>query len=192
MIRDFNEIFEQDERIGIRIRKDVAEDDYYKQTFYRLKDDFEFAFILKIKNEDVQDLFDGYTNVVHMGADSSSFNLKIEQFEKLFDDLFTNENKKNRIVCMSDTYLKSYENVCKKADFILGNTISFANIETDITDGKLKKRKKEYIFLEKGTVIYPAKDNYKDIINKIKNKSLEQIGYNKTNYFEEDKKNDRN
>ncbi|WP_027339135.1 type III-B CRISPR module-associated Cmr3 family protein [Halonatronum saccharophilum] len=187
LIKSFDEIFKKDEQIGITKVRNNDDEGYYKQIFYRLKSDFEFAFLLQTKKELIKD---EYSNIVYMGADSSAFKIEIREYDKDFEELFSNKADDNRVVLVSDTYLneEAYTALYEKADFVLGQPVYFKNM---IRQNKnYKKIENQYVFLEKASVIYGKdKETCQAIIKEIESKNLNQIGYNITNYFGEDDSN---
>lgn len=179
-----SEIFISKIRIGIKKGSHTTKDDggYYKQQVFKLKNGYEFAFVLELASDiQIKDC------ILHIGGEKFTFRAK---FEKKTDDFeikvkFNSERKTmDRVILLSDTYL---DNPYKSCSFAIANTENFRNIVTCYNQGTndinkaLEKIKEKYIFLKRGSVLYPSDFNkLKCQIEKYSN--LRKIGYNQYTY----------
>jgi CRISPR-associated protein Cmr3 len=173
----FDDIFEEDERIGIDTK--AIENGYYRQLYYKLKNNFEFCFFIKLE----EDIFgirekESYKTTVYIGAEGKPFKFEITKSSLDFEKLVENyKTSKERIVCISDIILNEDEfyKLKTEVDFILGEKQFFKNYIYRYKDNI--KESKPYIILKRGSVIYVSKESQKieEIINK---KHIKVIGYN--------------
>lgn len=168
---------------------------YYLQTFYHLKKDWSFAFLLELNDENV--IFGSQDHVV-FGGEQSAFKMEVKAgYEKNLEELLPSYRAHERfekIVLVSDTYLNTKE-VLDPAVFTISEIVNFRFLKTEIagtnnyaalnkgsgndrTNGKLCKSAR-YHLLKKGTVIYTKDSADSDtIIKGLKNERFELIGYN--------------
>lgn len=202
-IYDENEIFIEDQRIGIsrNIRTGKTEENaLYKQINYRLADDYCFAFYAKINIEDIKP----YNNqIVLLGADSSQFVIQIAPLE---DEDANAENLPKislpssnvivnngycKVVLTSPTLID--KETAKFADFAITETIPFKCMQTvQISTETTKKTdnydrvkggigySERYELYQTGSVFYfRIQDNANEFIKEIEShKEFRQIGYN--------------
>jgi len=143
----YDDIFKEVTTVGIKKAQDgeTNDDSFFQKKSYILKDKAEFAFYLTLSKE--ASFEDAY---VSLGADQSSFQLKMiktdESFKKKFAHLFQ-AKKLDRVILHSETLLKKeHENLLF---FILGKRNSYRLLNNK--DGKKSKR---YYLLESGSVLY--------------------------------------
>ena len=190
-IYDGNEIFIEDQRIGIsrNIYTGITEENaLFKQINYRLADGFCFAFYANIDIDDI----DPYNNkVVSLGADSSQFVIQIKE-EEIRDISLpaTNVLVKGgycKVVLTSPTLID--KETVKKSDFAITETIPFKYIKTQIDQKEsyhrlsgIQHSEKEELFQTGSVFYFKSKDNATEFITEIeKHKEFCQIGYN---YFQ--------
>lgn len=164
-----SDIFKEDIRIGIGVKDEEA---FYKQQFYRLENDFEFAFFLELS----EDLFGKeYTSTVYIGGESKPFKLTIEKSDKQIFEKY--EMQGNRIVCVSDVILEesNFEKIKKDSSLIVGETKYFKNFR--VVEGK-KEDSNAMLILKRGTVIFTEKDKVEEIKKIIEKEENQKIGYN--------------
>ncbi|MFW3342951.1 type III-B CRISPR module-associated Cmr3 family protein [Aliarcobacter butzleri] len=124
------DIFISSKQVGITLKgltKIVEEEKFYTKESYLLKDKFEFAILIDIKNE--LKLKDG---IITIGGESSTFSLKIEDLPNYFEEHpiikifkeYKEDKKGKKIVLLSDSIL---ENSIQKNSFyqIISNKVPF-------------------------------------------------------------------
>lgn len=163
-----NDIFEKFERIGIDTKSD--KDGYYKQMFYRLKENLVFAFFLDSD-------FELNDNIVYLGKGSCAFKMKVEKNTINLKELTKGLKQENKIVLLSDGYFpKSIEN---DIEFSIRDNITFRNLHFNNEKKLMKRIETKYNLWEKGSVIYVSNDNKNKVVDRIKqNKNIRKIGYN--------------
>lgn len=183
-----DDVFQKVERIGIRIQREgqKQEDDYYKQTFYRLNNDFCFAFYVTLSEE-----LDEYSNLfASLGGESSTFKLKIERINDNsnqevcgFSNILRNsvlkkeKGEHEKLILVSDTFLE--EDIHNYCTFNIIMTEDFRNF--NYSNGEYNYTKKrisnKYTMIKKGSVLYTDKPEVlKEKIDEYR--GLKQIGYN--------------
>lgn len=163
------DIFKEDIRIGIGVKDAEA---FYKQKFYRLENEFEFAFFLELS----EDLFGKeYMSTVYIGGESKPFKLTIEKSDKQIFEKY--ETQEKRIVCISDVILEEnkFEEIKKDSSLIVGETKYFKNFR--VVDGE-KEDSNAMLILKRGTVIFAEKDKVQGIKEIIEKEENQKIGYN--------------
>lgn len=186
------DVFQEVEKIGIRIQKKgmKQEDDYYKQTFYRLNNDYYFAFYvtLKEKLDESSNLF------ATLGGEGSTFKLELEcvddksdpqvcEFPNCLRNSVLNKEKEekkdcyDKIILISDTFFE--EDIHNYCVFNIIMTEDFRNF--NYRSGNYTYSKKnisnKYTMIKKGSVLYTDKpEALKSKIDEYK--GLKQIGYN--------------
>ena len=197
-IYDENEIFVEDQRIGISrniVTGKTEENALYKQINYRLADDFCFAFYAKlnINKEDIEP----YNNkIVQLGADNSQFIIQIAPLKgedanaenlpkiSLPSSNVSVNNGYCKIVLASPTIMD--KETAKLTDFAITDTIPFRYMETTIhcekydrLSGKITHSKKVELFQTGSVFYFRSKDNATEFIKEIeKHQEFHQIGYN--------------
>ena len=167
----FKDIFEEYIKIGITKERDGDDkESFFKQSYYTLQQDFTFGVIIEID-------FELKNNTIYMGANNSSFFMKVREFDGTLNDQFSNLHEDNKIILLSDAYVKNtIYNFC---DFALTDTITFRNIRTSSKKYKFERKSKssKHTFISRGSVFYPNdKDQVIEMLDL--DKSLKKIGYN--------------
>lgn len=194
------DIFKIDDYIGIKLneQKITKKDSLFRLIKYKFncnykKDiNFMFAFTVELDESifDKNEKIDGYKNVVSLGGEGSYFyiNFKKVDYNIVEKIKFLKYNCKNefykKIVLLSDTYINK-EVYMKYCDYSIAESIDFKNIGRNSYE-KMKgsyyknftKSKHKYSFLERGSVLFVKKDNYREFLKSIDNKNLKKIGYN--------------
>ena len=157
----YSEVFIESESVGIK--KNSDKEGFFQKTAYKLKDNFEFAFILTLKQE--IDL----NGVVSIGGDGSNFVLKMEKFE---DNLeypeFSKKEGFDRIVLLSEAYVdEKIEDLC---DYIFAEHLIFRGVKSG------NNKTKRVRILKRGSVFYTK--NIKEVEKLLKN-HLYKFGFNR-------------
>jgi len=168
----FDDVFKEVKQVGIKRdkqTKSVKEDDegsFYQKTSYTfVNDEYEFAFILDLK-EDILPQKDGF---VYLGAERSFFSIKIEEFND--EDILPKTHiSGNKFVALSDVEVENFEDI----EFMINqNYIPHAYM---IRSNKKQKRASaknskstQRCYIPKGSVLF-LKDN--------KTLKFNNIGYN--------------
>ena len=146
----YDKLFAKVQTVGITKSKDGAseEDAFFQKTSLHLRDNATFSFFIKL-----QEKLRWSEAYVTLGAEQSSFHLKLEEtqanFKTTFANIFTSKPF-NRVILHSETLVE--EDVYKNSLFVLGNREVYRQIDT-----KSIKKSKRYYLLQRGSVIY-AKD----------------------------------
>lgn len=161
-------IFKPVEHIGIDIKRE--KDAYYKQTHYRLQENFVFAFFLESN-------FKFNNNIVHLGKRSSAFKMKVEENTFNLNNIINTFKKKNKIILLSDGYLPN--DIENDIEFSIRESISFRNLVIRDGENAMKLLETKYNFWEKGSIIYVSCDKKNEVSAKITaNQNMVKIGYN--------------
>ncbi len=166
---EFDDIFQKVQSVGIKKtqNREDQDDSFFQKTAYKLKEKSSFTFFLTLSEKlSWNDAF------VALGADQSTFMLKLtetkESFETTFSHLFAKKSF-DRVVLHSETLLS--EEVYDNALFVFGKRESYRQLKN--TQGKKSKR---YYLLQRGSVIYT-----KDIdttVATLNKKHLQKAGIN--------------
>ena len=195
-----NEIFIEDEQVGIRITKGGRDEKaYFRQAGYRLPYNYSFAFYVTLTTSEQ---FEFQNDYVKMGAEKSSFKIEVTKEEQSIKDLFVRKDNSlvnnlyrtvndidKKIVLLSDSFID--RELYDSLPFVSGDIIHFKCMQTfsDNTKGpgfminkagiKLKKTESTYTFLKKGSVLFLGDKDKRNIITKIEQKKhFRNIGYN--------------
>lgn len=187
-----DDIFKEDERIGIRKNAEgkTEEDAFYKQIGYKIiQPHLSFAFMAIMENIDLT-AYNG--QLVSLGADSSIFvfnaipqednkTFKINLPEKVYP--LTGDKKWIRVVLQSDTYLEQAD--LEKVEYAICSTKSFRflsfTVDTENYNvmGHINERSKRYNLYKAGSVFFLDQSQTEAFKNKIAGKKeFAQIGYN--------------
>ena len=163
-----DKIFKEVTQVGIK--KMGGDDAYFKQTSYRLKDNFKFAFFV---NSD----FELKNSKVSLGADGSVFQMEVEPRE----DILSYQDKNNYLTLLSDCYI-DLEKLRDYCDFAITSEINFRYLRNKFDnngDLEFRKSKHSYNFYEKGSIFINPKQELLEALN---NKNIQKIGYNQFSY----------
>lgn len=169
----FSKVFKEIDQIGNN--KKEQENALFKKTYYRFLDDYEFSFILELKEEFILE-----ESIISLGGDNSNFKMSSFKIDQNFNDLIKDINiPNNSITLFSDSYIK--EDISNECDFSVNNMISFQNLNSSFIKDKKREIKPEIkfsdkkYFYEKGSVFFNTTEKFDNLINK---SNLQQIGYN--------------
>lgn len=160
----FEDVFK--ESISVGIKKNSDEEGFFQKRAYKLKDNFEFAFFLTLK-EDVD-----LSGIVKIGGDRSNFILKMQKADEVDLDYpeFSKKEGFERIILLSETYVdEEIENYC---DYIFAENLIFRGVRSG---GKKTKRAR---VLKRGSVLY-VKDRKIEEVEKLLKNHLYKIGFNR-------------
>jgi len=169
-------IFQAVEQIGNK--KGGEENSLFKKTSYLLKNNFQFAFYMESD-------YALQNSIVHLGADQSSFQLKLKEDATQCNYLDTN----GYLTLLSDSYITiPLKGNC---DFAITSEISYQALKgkkssmikkedpkKNKQNNPFEKTKKVFLY-EKGSII--LNPSYA-LIQNLNNKNCQQIGYNKYTY----------
>lgn len=179
-VKKFCDIFKEDERVGIKKGKNgkTEEDAYFKEISYRLIDNFMFAFEVEIKDDAGINLND-YKSIVTIGSAESMFILEAERIEETkinFNEQIYKSN--NKIILLSDAYVDD-RSIYEMCYFTICDAVEFKNITTNYSrQNKLSKTSDNYIFLERGSVLFPKEEKLEEVKNLLNKPNLVKVGYN--------------
>lgn len=149
-----SEIFQPLESVGIKksYTGQAQEDAFFQKTSYVLKEKAAFGMIVTLK-EEIR-LAD---TIVTLGADQSSFKMRVRPASSSFDVLFADAFEPkclDRVVLTSETLMTSEAE--KSAMFILGERKSYRYLKPETNSPSKGKKSKRYFLLERGSVLYTA------------------------------------
>jgi len=159
----YSDVFVSSESVGIK--KNSDEEGFFQKNAYKLKEGFEFAFILSLKKEiDIG-------GIVNIGGDGSNFILKMARFENNLEyPEFSKKEHFERVILLSDTYVD--ENIESLCDYIFGED----EIVRGVKSGNNKTKRVK--ILKRGSVLYP-KEKKIDEVEKLLKNHLYKIGFNR-------------
>jgi CRISPR-associated protein Cmr3 len=146
-VLQFDDVFKEVQSVGIKKteQQEENEDGFFQKKSFILKDKATFAFYMQL-SEDV-DWSEAY---VTLGADQSSFHMKIEKTDENFNTAFENlfEQKSiDRVIIHSETLVD--ETIYNSSLFVFGSRKPYRQLTN-----KKGKKSKRYYLLERGSVIY--------------------------------------
>ena len=173
----YEDIFKKHKQVGIRKQYEGGTDEkaYYIQTFYKLIQNFSFAFIVELDEKA------GFLSqdVVVFGGEQQAFKMEVDVFSEGINDLIPNFEKSDnsdKVVLVSDAYVaQDIMNVC---EFAITETVDFKFlVTTNSTTNYYSEPKKsdKYNLYKKGSVFYGDTGKITEILE---NKRFEKIGYN--------------
>ncbi|GAA0182525.1 type III-B CRISPR module-associated Cmr3 family protein [Clostridium sediminicola] len=196
-------VFLESKRIGItRVIDDSSRDNkFYKQVSYLFnrKDDetknkdYKFIFELDIDDSTLKNNLDGYSNIVSLGAEGTSFKMDITKnndkslvtYTKDYLKKLSRKDKyKYKIILLSDTFIS--EEAAKYIEYSICSYVNFryrvrrTQSEKNVSINNYKDFHKtiniKYSLMEKGSVLFT---NSSELVKEIeKQKDYVQIGYN--------------
>lgn len=188
-----NGFFIKHEQVGIHrkiSKKRDEEGDFYKQVYYKIVENFCFAFFLDLELP-TGIIFD--SRIITMAGERSVFQMTVkdangQSFETIFTESTFTENhgrKQDAFILTSNCFCT--EDLLDKCLFSINDEVNFQNIVTqqkinvDYAAFKrgVNKSGENLKFLKRGSVIYtkPGKNN--DVIKSFQNDAFSKIGYNK-------------
>lgn len=189
-----NGFFIKHEQVGIHreINKRTNEKgDFYKQVFYKLVDDYCFAFFVDMELSEGKKF---NSRIITMAGERSMFQMTVQDangqsFEILFNEkTFTEKHKRKHhaIILLSNCYCK--DDIISLCHFTINDEVNFQNIVTQqnkdvnytaFQKGGIEKSGENLKLLKRGSVLYPKPDKLHEIENLLKNDAFNKIGYNK-------------
>jgi len=161
-LKPFFDVFKDVSQVGIRRDRETktvqADDDgsFYNKTSYMFKENkFEFAFIVDIDKE-----FEEKDGFVYLGADRSTFRLKVEDYSEelkaLYPSLSDNSNKQ---VALSDIEVENFDDIefMLNEDYIAHAYMKRVIEKQQRASSKYSKSRQQ-CFIPKGSVIYFKND----------------------------------
>lgn len=159
----YDKIFKISESVGIK--KNSDEEGFFQKTAYKLKNEFEFAFVLKLKQE--IDL----SGVVSIGGDGSNFILEMKKVDnKLNFPEFSKKEGFCRIILTSEAVID--DKIEEFTDFIFAESLIFRGVKS----GKNKTNRKRV--LKRGSVFYVKEDKIENVEKLLQN-HLYKLGFNR-------------
>ena len=168
----YDDIFAKVQTVGIKKSSDGAsnEDAFFQKNSFHLKENATFSFFIELQEE-----LEWTQAYVTLGAEQSSFYLKLEKtkenFESCFANIFTPKSI-DRIVLASETLVD--QEVYNNTLFVLGSREIYRQIDT-----RKSKKSKRYYLLTRGSVLYT--ENLEKLQTALNKPHLQQVGINK--YF---------
>lgn len=169
-IYEHYDIFKTDVRIGINLS---AEDKgFFKKEYVAMLPDFAFGAYVTL-----DDGIAPIDSIVYMGQGKSLFTVTFKKVSDNADKDFVDEVAKilrdDVIYCLSDMFVQS--DIYKETMFAVTDTKDYRAYTTN--GGKISKSSKLYKLVKAGSILIPKAES--SLKTKIKNKSVEIIGYNK-------------
>ncbi|CAA6807746.1 MAG: CRISPR-associated RAMP Cmr3 [uncultured Sulfurovum sp.] len=173
-LKDFSDFFKEVETVGIKKSQsgESEEDAFFRKKSHVPKDGESFAFIATFSQEIEWEK----QSLVSLGADQSSFILKIEAYDHEFKTVFNGVHeakKSSRIVLASQTLLS--QEAYALCFFVLGERKPYRQL----VNAKKGTKSKRYYLLEKGSVLYT--EELEKLEKMLNQKHLRAIGIN--HYF---------
>jgi len=170
-------------------KKRDEEGDFYKQVYYKLVDNFMFAFFLDLELP-AGKKFD--SRLITMAGERSVFQMTVTDANALsFGSIFTNSTFTEKHSRKHDVLILTSNCLCNgdlldKCRFSINDEVNFQNLVTqqkiDVNYAAFKKgviKSGENLkFLKRGSVLYPKPGKNNDVIKSIQNDALSKIGYN--------------
>lgn len=175
--KQYEDIFKEKKQVGIRKNYEgkTEENAYYIQIFYKLENDYSFAFIVELE-ENVTFISQ---DVVTFGGEQQTFKMEVSDFSADFESLIPDyEKSKNfdKIVLVSDAMVSN--DVFKECVFAITDTVNFEFLKTKANEAhnySNSKKSKKYNLFKRGSVFY---GNISQIETCLNNPQLEKLGYN--------------
>lgn len=184
----FSKIFMPVEKIGImknnpnktaqENRDSLTDDDaFFKQTYYKLLNDFEFAFMLTLDDKydfGGHQLDTKFENCISgLGGEQKQFIIKIKKAEEeSVEKIFQSNARPNRLTLLSDAYVQ--ESIYDLCDFALSDTQDFRTVEQSFDGNKFRRFSYKLNIMKRGSVLYFEDKNQK---------AIESLFKSVTNYY---------
>lgn len=171
-------------------KKRDEEGDFYKQVYYKLVDNFMFAFFLDIELPAGR-RFD--SRIITMAGERSVFQMTVADANGLsFESIFTastfkeKHSRKHDVIILTSNCLCNGD-VLDNCLFSINDEVNFQNIVTlqkinvnyAAFNRGVNKSGENLKLLKRGSVLYPKSGKINDVINSLQNDALSKIGYNK-------------
>ena len=173
----YEDVFKEHRQVGIRKQYEGGTDEkaYYIQTFYKLINNYSFAFIVEL---DEKAKFSSQ-DMATFGGEQEAFKMEVEIFKGEFDDLIPDYEKSinsSKVVLVSDALANT--DILDVCDFAITETVDFRFLVTSNKDQNFyttPTKSKRYNLYKKGSVFYGNTDK---IVKKLDNDPFKKIGYN--------------
>ena len=171
----FDEVFSPVNQVGIRRDKEsksVKENDegsFYHKTSYRfVKNDYEFAFVVEVSD----DIFKEKEGFVYLGAERSSFQIKIEDLSKEIEQFFPKNILDEKLIALSDIEIENFDGI----DFMINEEyIAHAFMKREAEKQQRASsnhsKSKQRCYIPRGSVLFVNEKFQKDQLHK-------KFGYN--------------
>lgn len=195
-VKKTGEIWLPSTQIGITKRGDNEsdEDNFYKQTVFKLHAGFCFAFYTIFEEEAGEQLLD-QESFVFLGGQRSVFLMKTAEItgsaigcvepeicvtRELLDAYPPVSGEK--IVLAGDAYVENMPELMQLCRFAWSDSVVFRNIETSVNKNKnyyaKPAKSSKYVFLKRGSVLYLQAGKIEEAVRLLDNKYLQLAGYN--------------
>ncbi len=182
-IKKYNDIFIKQIQVGIskpeRNNDETEENAFYRQTLYRLENNWEFAFVAELQNTDfgLENNRDKYSNIIAMGGEHSQFYMTIKKIDKSYNNIFginAIENSQKAIL-MSDANVEN--SVYKHCNFAITQTQNFRFLTfNNDSYARIPTKSVKYNLLKRGSVFFV--NNKTEFEKHFNNNNLTNIGLN--------------
>ncbi len=127
----------------------VADQEYYRQQYYQLREDCSFGFYL---TTDSSTDLDGLSDLMLMGGEQSPFRIEFVRKQKKpqegkmihYPSANTLPEGWVRLVLLSDTYVDQKDDLVRQAEFAMNNMVSFRSIASVTYTSDQNERHTEY------------------------------------------------
>ncbi|MCL3780858.1 hypothetical protein EMN47_10745 [Prolixibacteraceae bacterium JC049] len=186
-ILNYNKVFIANEQIGITKAKDGQADDkaFYKQTSYKLKSGYSFAFYAELNNQ-----FKPQNGLVRMGAEKSPFKIS---FDPIIENKTSNtsvpqlsDGEEYCLTFIADTYIENkekFDTAIRNSSLSIINTLPFRFFNNGKAHYDISERSDRYNLVQRGSVAYFSdRQSLEQLIKLIEDhKKFVKIGYNQFN-----------
>ncbi|HOY32221.1 MAG TPA: type III-B CRISPR module-associated Cmr3 family protein [Bacteroidales bacterium] len=189
-----NGFFIKHEQVGIHreiVKRRDDKGDFYKQVFYKLANDFCFAFFVDL---DLPNDKEFGSRIITMGGERSFFKMEVtDAKEKSFDNIFDkktfqeNHCREHDVIILTSNCFCSND-VIENCLFTINDDVNFQNIVTQqknavnyvaFQKGGVTKSGENLTLLKRGTVLYPYTGKTNEVEKALKSDAFNKIGYNK-------------
>lgn len=195
-VKKTGEIWLPSTKIGITKRGDNEsdKDNFYKQTVFKLQNDFCFAFYTIFEEEAGEQLLD-QESFVFLGGQRSVFLMKAKEI--LWPATACDEPEicvtrellgayppvtGEKIVLAGDTYVENMPELMQLCRFAWSDSVVFRNIQTSVGENRnyyaKPTKSSKYVFLKRGSVLYLQAGKIDEAARLLDNKYLQLAGYN--------------
>jgi len=166
-----DDIFVPIEKVGIRKDKRDEDDEkaYYKQTRFKLKDDFQFAIIVEC------DLKLGNA-LVEMGGERSIFAMTVAETPDSFERIFSATSCSGHLLLADTLTGNTIYDACTHA---IANIFPFRHFMDQMDKDKGLDKSPVTYLLKRGSVLYGDRGKIEACLNKVE---LTRCGFNIVNY----------
>lgn len=189
-----DEFFKEATQVGVKkhYKHLQADEGFFKQTYFKLKEDVAFAFYVDAETEKGFDLSSLDGSFCPMGADGSEFRLAVKLIDENGKDVFKDIEERNqrekdspvKITLLSDAMVDN--SLFPHCRFAISDSKDFRHIETTVDTQKYhnigkpidtaKRSATKYHLLAAGSVLYPH--NTTEVTKHLNKIPFRNIGYN--------------